>query len=101
MFGCWPNLQRTSSSPAKSLWSFSEANSAGGAAQTGVFFRDDANVKRGGQERREKVTFQHFDGGAHFISILLDHGFDHLGVKLIVSFTSVKKRGNMVKTVHF
>lgn len=28
-----------------------------------------------------KVTFQHFDGCAHFIAILLDHGFDDLVLK--------------------
>lgn len=25
-----------------------------------------------------KVTFQHLDGCAHFVAILLDHGFDDL-----------------------
>lgn len=34
MLGCWPSLHSTSSSPAKSRWSFSEANSAGRSAHT-------------------------------------------------------------------
>lgn len=32
MLGCWPSLHSTSSSPAKSRWSFSDANSAGRSA---------------------------------------------------------------------